>query len=62
MKDSVKYNYDLQVWTRDGIIEPCGHAQGANRCTACVCAGLTVEQAKAWAKADVEAEKAWARS
>ena len=50
MKDnrqSVSYDYDLQVWTRDGIIEQCGHAQGANRCAACVCAGLTVEQAKA---------------
>ena len=45
-RQNISYDYDLQVWLRDGFIEPCGHAQGANRCAACVCAGLTVAQAK----------------
>jgi len=36
------YNYDLQCWIINGIVEPCGHATKIDSCTACHCAGMTV--------------------
>ena len=48
--DSLYYDYEIQAWIRDGVVEACGHPVGfglsGRGCTACYCAGSTVAEAK----------------
>jgi hypothetical protein len=46
------YDYDVQVWVKDGVIVKCGHAKPARRqllsrgCNACQYAGLPLAEIK----------------
>jgi len=37
------YDYNLQVWVKDGIIQKCGHQQTVGCCNAGVYAGRKIE-------------------
>jgi len=43
--NELHYNYELQVWIENGRVIPCGHADGADLCLACTCAGMTEVEA-----------------
>ena len=44
----VKFDYDLQVWAIDGIIQDCGHPQSMRPgcCNSDKFKGMTIEEAK----------------
>ena len=31
----ITYNYDIQAWTKDGVVQKCGHSSHLSSCTSC---------------------------
>lgn len=45
-RKQIEFNYELQVWVVDGIVQPCGHPETMKGCcNARKYAGLTIQQA-----------------
>jgi hypothetical protein len=40
------FDYDLQVWVKDGIVQACGHPQKTDYCNACDYAGMKISSIK----------------